>query len=172
MKMAAVMVPPILASHIYRSFISNTLPFSSLSIIVFWFYEELLRCISYFQWCVCIMSISEVIFYLRMKISCIATVIFHFCESEMHSGSAFHCINKCGSSQACLTAGCCLLSPYWLTTLFLSHASVHIRCWLSFCSTLRHQEANLVTKIKVPLITQHAEITRWWAWWASKPEEG
>jgi len=29
------------------------------------------------------MSISEVTFYLRMKMSCTATVIFNFCEREV-----------------------------------------------------------------------------------------
>lgn len=152
--------PSILASHIYRSFISNILPFSGLSIIIFWFYEELwMSCISYFQFCVCIMSISEVIFYLssRMKISCTATVIFHFCESIMHSRNAFHWVSKCDSSHAPLSAGCCL--PSLFTYYLLSNASVRIRCWLSPCSTLRHQEGNLAIKIEVPLITWSAEIT-------------
>lgn len=118
MKMAAVVVPPVRASPIHRSFISNKLRFSSLSIILFWLYEELvMRYVSYFQLCVCIMSISEVIFYWRMKILHTATLIFHFHGSEMHSGSAFHCVNKCGSNQAPLTAGCHLPSPYSLTAL-------------------------------------------------------
>lgn len=151
MKMPAVMVPPVLASHIYRLFIWNKLPFSILSIIMFWLYEELfMRCISYFQLCVC-MSISEVTSYLslRMKLSCTAAVIFHLYESEMHLGSAFRCVNKCGSSQGPLTVGCCLSSPLF-TYYSLSNASVRIWCRLSSCGTLRHQEANLATKIKVP----------------------
>lgn len=115
---------PILASHIYHLFQIN--------------YCSQIVCHHVMVLCVCIMSNSEVIFYLRMKLPCTDIMTFHFYESEMHSGSAFHCVNKHVSSQDSLTAGCHLLPPSSLTILFLK--CLHSRQMLT--ELLQHTKAS------------------------------